>query len=229
MNTHADKTHENKRQSVANAVSQKKSDSKSTFQFEDNRPEAIQMRKLQEMASNRSQAKQVTPMQNNTSTNTIQRIVDVSLVSNNDDKKKIRAEGKVKDFKGGTTAGNYGWVGVTRYRSEYEISDKKYINTGEVGPLHNDFTNPERGHVLAKQNGGDGGDPENVFAQDGGTNNGVYKSFEMEMRKDLNLYGKNANVKFTSYLAGDDIEIDKIADEGLSDAMSISSEDTDSN
>lgn len=52
MNTHADKTHENKNQAVANAVSQKKSSSESTFQFVDNRPEAVAQRKLQEMANN---------------------------------------------------------------------------------------------------------------------------------------------------------------------------------
>jgi hypothetical protein len=41
MKTHADKTQENKSQSVANAVSQKQSSGESTFQFVDNRLEAI--------------------------------------------------------------------------------------------------------------------------------------------------------------------------------------------
>ena len=50
MQTHADKKQENKRRSVANTVSQRKSDSKPSFQFVDNRPETIQMRKLQEIA-----------------------------------------------------------------------------------------------------------------------------------------------------------------------------------
>ncbi len=57
MNTHADKTQETKSQSVANGVSQKQSSGKSTFQFVDNRPEATQMRKLQEMANNSPQVK----------------------------------------------------------------------------------------------------------------------------------------------------------------------------
>lgn len=57
MNTHADKTQENKNQSVANEVSQKQSGGKSTFQFIDNRPEAIAQKKLQEMANNSSQVK----------------------------------------------------------------------------------------------------------------------------------------------------------------------------
>ena len=52
MNTHADKTQDNKSQSVANAISQKQSSGESTFQFVDNQPEAIAQRKLQEMANN---------------------------------------------------------------------------------------------------------------------------------------------------------------------------------
>jgi len=63
MNTHADKTQENKSQSVANAVSQKQSSAESTFQFVDNRPEAIAQRKLQEMANNSPQAKQADQLQ----------------------------------------------------------------------------------------------------------------------------------------------------------------------
>ena len=41
MNTHADKTQENKSQSVSNETSQKQSSGESTFQFVDNRPEAF--------------------------------------------------------------------------------------------------------------------------------------------------------------------------------------------
>ncbi len=52
MNTHSDKTQENKGQSVSNAISQKSSSGESTFQFVDNRPEAIAQRKLQEIANN---------------------------------------------------------------------------------------------------------------------------------------------------------------------------------
>lgn len=54
MNTHEDKAQENKSQSVAKILSQKKSNSESTFQFVDNRPEGIALRKLQEMANNSS-------------------------------------------------------------------------------------------------------------------------------------------------------------------------------
>jgi hypothetical protein len=63
MNTYTDKTQESKRQSVANSVSQKQSSSKSTFQFADNRPEAIAQRKLQEMANNSPKATQLKTLQ----------------------------------------------------------------------------------------------------------------------------------------------------------------------
>ena len=63
MNTHADKTQENKSQSVTNAVSQKQSASEPTFQFVDNRLEAITQRKLQEMVNSSPQAKQTAQLQ----------------------------------------------------------------------------------------------------------------------------------------------------------------------
>lgn len=51
MNTHADKTQGNKSQSVVNQFSQKQNGDNSSFQFEDNRPESIAQRKLQEMVN----------------------------------------------------------------------------------------------------------------------------------------------------------------------------------
>ncbi|MBK6265244.1 GNAT family N-acetyltransferase [Marivirga sp. S37H4] len=63
MNTHADKAQENKSQSVAASSSQIQSSSESTFQFVDNRPEAVAQRKLQEMANNSPQAKQAAQLQ----------------------------------------------------------------------------------------------------------------------------------------------------------------------
>ena len=62
MNLYTDKKQKNKSQSVA-AVSQNKSDNKSTFQFVDNRPEAAAQRKLQEMAHNYPQEKQAAQLQ----------------------------------------------------------------------------------------------------------------------------------------------------------------------
>jgi hypothetical protein len=63
MNTHADKTQENKSQSVSNETSQKQGGGESTFQFVDNRPEAVAQRKLQEMANNSPQVKQLMAFQ----------------------------------------------------------------------------------------------------------------------------------------------------------------------
>lgn len=52
MITHANKTRENRSQSVSGADPQLKSVGESAFAFEDNRPEAFVQRKLQEMANN---------------------------------------------------------------------------------------------------------------------------------------------------------------------------------
>lgn len=62
MNTHTEKTQENKSQSVANDSLQKSS-GESIFQFVDNRPEAIAQRKLQIMANISPQAKQAAQLQ----------------------------------------------------------------------------------------------------------------------------------------------------------------------
>ena len=63
MNTHADKTQENKSQSVLSDHSQMQSGGESTFQFVDNRPEAVAQRKLQEMANNSPRAMQLKAFQ----------------------------------------------------------------------------------------------------------------------------------------------------------------------
>ena len=63
MNTHADKIQENKSQSVSNETSQKQGGDKSTFQFVDNRPEAIAQRKLQEIANTSKQVSQLRAFQ----------------------------------------------------------------------------------------------------------------------------------------------------------------------
>ena len=63
MNTHAEKIQENKRQSVANSIVQKQSNSEHVFQYEDNRPEALRQHKLQEIANNSPQVKQAAQLQ----------------------------------------------------------------------------------------------------------------------------------------------------------------------
>jgi hypothetical protein len=179
-------------------------------------------------AAANSYAKGLIPsLQQATATYPIQRMKKVSLITNKKTKKSIWDKGQVKDFKGGTSAGNNGWVGVEKYRARYEVESKdgKFSNSGAIEPLYNNFTNPEAGHALGKQNGGNGMDPKNVFAQDGGTNNSKYKAFENRMRNALNLYDAKDKVTFVCYLAGANIKQGVIADAGMDTASDISSDD----
>ncbi len=80
MNTHADKSHDNKNQSVANTISQKQGGGESTFQFTDNRPETVTQRKLQEMAGNSLQTKQTTQLETIAETNPIQRLTKSNVI-----------------------------------------------------------------------------------------------------------------------------------------------------
>ncbi|AEV31740.1 hypothetical protein Oweho_0727 [Owenweeksia hongkongensis DSM 17368] len=73
MNTHTDKTQENKSQSVSAASPQMQSGDESTFHFVDNRPEAIAQRKLKEMANNSPKVKQLKAFQDITNNDTLQR------------------------------------------------------------------------------------------------------------------------------------------------------------
>lgn len=59
MNTYADKTQESRSQSVANEISQNQSDNKPNIEFLGNRGETATQYKLQEVANNSPQAKQV--------------------------------------------------------------------------------------------------------------------------------------------------------------------------
>jgi len=63
MNSHADKTSENKSHAIADCSPNRQSNGVSAFQFVDNRPETIAQRKLKEMANNTSQAKQMKVIQ----------------------------------------------------------------------------------------------------------------------------------------------------------------------
>jgi hypothetical protein len=59
MNIHADKTQENKTLPAPNSLPKQQRRGESAFQFMDNRPEAIQMRKLQEIANNSPRVQQL--------------------------------------------------------------------------------------------------------------------------------------------------------------------------
>ena len=71
MYSQAEKPKENKSSVVANAVSQRQNSSENTFQFVDNRPEAIQMRKLQEKANNSPQVTQLRAFQSRALANSV--------------------------------------------------------------------------------------------------------------------------------------------------------------
>jgi len=77
MNTHASKKQENKSQSMASEVSRKQRSSESTFQFVDNRPEAVAQRKLQELINKSSRAEKASQLSAiiNSKEATIQRAV----------------------------------------------------------------------------------------------------------------------------------------------------------
>ncbi len=80
MKTHTDKTLENKRSSVSAVDSHMQSSGKSTFQFVDDRPEAVTQRKLQEMANRSSKATQLKAIQ--VMTNNKQKAMKLDLGSN---------------------------------------------------------------------------------------------------------------------------------------------------
>ena len=63
MNTRADKTHENTLHPVANALSQKRSESEPAFPFADKRPAALTQGELQERAGNSPRAKKTVQLQ----------------------------------------------------------------------------------------------------------------------------------------------------------------------
>ncbi|MCB0837843.1 MAG: hypothetical protein KDD99_14320 [Bacteroidetes bacterium] len=65
MITHTGKKIENKAQSVANGISQKKTSEELSFQFKNNRPEAIAQRRFQEIVNNSSQSKQAVQLKSN--------------------------------------------------------------------------------------------------------------------------------------------------------------------
>jgi hypothetical protein len=84
MSTHADKTQENKSQSISNGESKMHSNGESTFQFVDNRSEATAQRKLQDMANESPHVSQLRALQYmaNNSKNA-QQAVQLLATSNN--------------------------------------------------------------------------------------------------------------------------------------------------
>lgn len=97
MNTTINKTTEHKSQSRINSSPQKKSSSENTFQFADNRPEAIAQQKLQRMADNSTQAKLTTQLKTiSSSGQVVQRQITVAHQNHvEDDNRASYAEAQV--------------------------------------------------------------------------------------------------------------------------------------
>ena len=85
MYKQVEKSKENKNQSVANEVSQKQGGGVSTFQFEDNRPEAAAQRKLKEIADNSQQVKQAAQFRKMSNEYPAQRQAPIHKKENNTD------------------------------------------------------------------------------------------------------------------------------------------------
>lgn len=79
MKTYAEKD-ENKSRASANSLTTQKNNSKSTFQFVDNRPEAIAQRKIQEMVDNSSKVAELRAFQNSTQT---KQVAQLQAITNN--------------------------------------------------------------------------------------------------------------------------------------------------
>ena len=98
MNTHAEKNQENKSQSVASQLFQKRSASAPTFQFVGVHPETIAQRKLQEIADNSPQVKQLRAFQEMANYKTqVRQAAQVKVYSNNTDTVVQRENGPKKN------------------------------------------------------------------------------------------------------------------------------------
>ncbi len=134
----------------------------------------------------------------------------------------ITSKGVASDFAGGDDAKNSGWNGVDKYKAQAKVGTNTDI---VLGMVNNNYIVAQAGHVLAEQNGGLGSDSDNVFAQDGGVNNGPFRAnFENPMRKQLNAADKNDKVNFRVVLYGDNIKKGPLSKNGDVDA---SDEETD--
>lgn len=193
-------------------------------------------------SANSSQSGALSPVET-TGSETMQLALNVGATAVGKDA-WVRTSGFPYEFADGTGAtSTHGWIGVDRYRAYINVDNERVLDSGT---LANDYTSAERGHILAGSLGGNGGDPNNIFAQDGGSNRGRYSSFEGQARaliRDPEQTEPDADVDFGMYLYHDsatgvavrqgDVHDDDIGflsdDESLAGAMSeSSSSDSDS-
>jgi len=103
MNTHVQKTQKGKSHSVTNNFSKKQTRKESTFQFVDNRSEAISQRKLQEIANNRPKVQQFKTLQTMRNSNfQLEKIKGTTGFANNKSEETIQrlAIGDYDDYEG---------------------------------------------------------------------------------------------------------------------------------
>jgi hypothetical protein len=116
METHADKSEENKSHVVAGISSQHLSNGESAFQFADNRPEAIAQRKMQETINNSPQMQQLKAYQ--------------GIANNNPYAKQMRAyQAMADDFTSQTAQRKVNEEEETQ-QGKFESVQKKENNTG---------------------------------------------------------------------------------------------------
>ncbi len=228
MYEQVEKPKENKSQAVANSVAQKKSNARQGFGFVDNRPEAAAQRKLQEMVNNSPRMLQLKAFQEIKSASLKlpnEGVLQRAIAPNYELRPGsvvVEDYGFVSEYINGDAAGNFGWIGVEKYKAGVKVGD----DVLESPTYDNNFRAAEAGHVLASQNGGLGSHWPNVFAQDGGVNNGPFRGdFENPMRRLLNNAAQDEDVHFRAVLYGDNIEHGEFNRRG--DELERSDEDTD--
>lgn len=190
----------------------------------DNSSRISQLKAIDALANSRT----LTTAPATTQPGVIQRKVEVaaSYRSGDPDSVVVEVNGFAPEFKGGSAAIDQGWNNVKKYKADVDVGGK-IISRPE---LENDYLEAQAGHVLASQNGGNGGDSNNVFAQDGGVNNATYRSdFENPMRQALEQAADDADVTFRAVLYGKKggPKIKKGPLEKKSDRIDASQEDSD--
>lgn len=216
MNTHANKT-----QSVADTTSKKQGGHDATFQFIDNRPEAITQKKLQGAANNSPKAAQTAQIQLMAKTNsfqnqvTIQRAKAISVTKDTNKEYSIEATGDPATFTGGSDAGKHGVDGVESYSAEFSANNQLNILGNKTGKAKKEESNPMNnllpeyvgGHLLPKEFGG-AGNKENVFNQEGGQNSGSWRSFEIAASDVLNKTPPGSEFAYKMKLTGNNLTKD---------------------
>lgn len=183
---------ENKSRIVTNSDAQKKSNVNQGFAFVDNRLEAIRQRKLQKGINDRS--KIVQKKKNTTygeKNSVIQRVV---AIAGSAGAGVVSATITYADLGTGTSPS----VASNLIPSHAHALG---VAVGAGHPYHH-----ERGHLIGRQLGGDGGDVNNLVGLSDGTNAPLMADIEGEVRDILTAAGAGSSVWVVvtvSYAAGD--------------------------